>query len=40
METKNPEFKARFGPRGVMKCIATGGRGIPRRFAQLHRSGA
>ena len=20
---KNPEFKARFGPRGVMKCIAT-----------------
>ena len=20
---KNPEFKARFGPRGVLKCIAT-----------------
>jgi len=30
---KNPEFKARFGPRGVMKCIATtpaSGRGASR----------
>ena len=30
---KNPEFKARFGPRGVMKCVATDDRDAGRGSA-------
>jgi arylsulfatase len=35
---RNPEFKARFGPRGVMKCIATDTE-TPRRRSALRAMG-
>ena len=35
---KNPEFKARFGPRGVLKCVATD-HGDARRRPALRRLG-